>query len=269
METSLEHYPFTGLPNTRDLGGIPTASGKHVRSGLLLRSTALDRATPHDRDLLLNTWNLRTVVDFRNPLEQQQEPYDRALYPGVRFVDNSALALAAVGVSHEQVTGFRKALAAFKVLLHPSQLMMGVYQSLLKDEAGRTAYRRFFQVLLEQEEGAVLWHCTMGKDRAGTATALLLYSLGVSRADIFKNYLATNDYLARFGQAENEKTLAVYHLPHFMMWAVKVVNSVKSEYLETAFASAEEEYGSLDAFLEQALGVGPDERAVLQQKYVE
>ena len=41
--------------------------------------------------------------------------------------------------------------------------------------------------------GAILWHCTEGKDRCGLVTALVLEMLGVDRADIMADYLKTND----------------------------------------------------------------------------
>ena len=40
--------------------------------------------------------------------------------------------------------------------------------------------------------GAVLWHCTEGKDRCGLTTALILEVLGVDRKTIMEDYLKTN-----------------------------------------------------------------------------
>ena len=34
-----------GLPNTRDIGGIPAADGRYVKHARLIRSGALERAT--------------------------------------------------------------------------------------------------------------------------------------------------------------------------------------------------------------------------------
>ena len=267
-DTSLEAYPFTGLPNTRDLGGLIGAGVKRVVSGKLLRSTALDRCTDHDRDLLLNAWHLETVIELRTPMEQEQEPFDHALFPGVRFETCPVLTLSSVGVTHENLSGMRKALAAFKKLLHPEQLMTGVYRSILLSEQGKQAYAQFFDILLAPHDGAILWNCTMGKDRAGLATVLLLTALGVSREDIFANYLATNDYLRMYGAQENERTLKAYKLPHFMIGAIRVVNSVRREYLEIAYESVESAFGSMDSYLEHALALTPEKRALLQNRYL-
>ena len=42
------HIEFEGLPNTRDLGGMPAADGKRIRSRRLLRSGLLAPATCTD-----------------------------------------------------------------------------------------------------------------------------------------------------------------------------------------------------------------------------
>lgn len=61
------------LPNLRDLGGMEGADGKHIRSGLLLRSEQLFRASRNDI-ALLEAFPLRLVVDFRNPKEAAEKP---------------------------------------------------------------------------------------------------------------------------------------------------------------------------------------------------
>ena len=61
------------LPNLRDLGGWPTADGRRVRSGLLFRSTALDRLEGADVEAIAKP-GLRTVVDLRTEGERQAHP---------------------------------------------------------------------------------------------------------------------------------------------------------------------------------------------------
>ncbi|MFX5464860.1 tyrosine-protein phosphatase, partial [Acinetobacter baumannii] len=55
--------------------------------------------------------------------------------------------------------------------------------------------KTLFSVLLSQnEKDAIVYHCTAGKDRTGIATALVLYSLGVPKQTIWKDYEASNYY---------------------------------------------------------------------------
>ena len=269
FDTSLEHYPFTGLPNTRDLGGMPTGDGRRVRSGVLLRSTTLERASDDDRQLLLDRWNLKTVVDLRSPTEQSRESYDRGLWPNVRFIDCPVLDQEAAGVSREGATNPLERLKALKNLLHPHAVMRDVYASALPSKTGQRAYRTFFRTLLDHSEGAILWHCTMGKDRAGMATALLLYALGVPFDRIHADHLATNEYLAASPIDENLRSAKAYHLPAALSGLFAIFNGVEPGYLLLAWESAGKEYGTMDAYLAEALEVGPDERAALQAKFLE
>ena len=65
---------FEGLPNTRDLGGLPAADGRRVRPGLLLRSGTLYFATTADRRRLIEDYHLRAVVDLRGEDELAEYP---------------------------------------------------------------------------------------------------------------------------------------------------------------------------------------------------
>lgn len=44
----------------------------------------------------------------------------------------------------------------------------------------------------EYKNGAVLWHCTEGKDRCGLLSATILFLLDVSEDDVMEDYLKTN-----------------------------------------------------------------------------
>ena len=50
-----------GLPNTRDVGGLPTDDGRYVKHARLLRSGALDHATARDLEVLLDDYQVRTA----------------------------------------------------------------------------------------------------------------------------------------------------------------------------------------------------------------
>ena len=67
--------------------------------------------------------------------------------------------------------------------------MRSLYPIMVSVEHSVQHYRKFFEILLRHEEGALLYHCTMGKDRVGTATALILSALGVPRETIYADYL--------------------------------------------------------------------------------
>ena len=73
--------------------------------------------------------------------------------------------------------------------------MEEVYERMMLDEQSQRGFAQFFDDVLAAEDGSVLWHCTIGKDRAGLAAALLLHALGVKREAVEQDYLATNKYV--------------------------------------------------------------------------
>ena len=61
-----------GLVNLRDVGGIPTADGRSIAPGRLLRSDNLQALTESDVEALLAR-GLTDVVDLRSDYEAEME----------------------------------------------------------------------------------------------------------------------------------------------------------------------------------------------------
>ena len=72
---------------------------------------------------------------------------------------------------------------------NPASIMEEVYERMMLDEQSQRGFAQFFDDVLAAEDGSVLWHCTIGKDRAGLAAALLLHALGVKREAVEQDYL--------------------------------------------------------------------------------
>ena len=128
-------------------------------------------------------------------------------------------------------------------------------------------YKPFFDELLQlPDTTSLLFHCTAGKDRTGMGAALFLYALGVPQATIMQDYTATNTYRA----AENEqmaKTMVAY-----MHVSEKVANDMmaaKPEYLEATFGAIKKQYGSVDKFLKDVIGLDNAKIKALKAKYLE
>jgi protein-tyrosine phosphatase len=144
------------------------------------------------------------------------------------------------------------------------------YVTLLTTRRGIDGYRRFFRILLELEEGsAILWHCTDGKDRTGIAAMLILTALGADRQTILEDYLLTNEYNARqlaMVQAAFAKRELTEHQRRMLAFTTGGVEEV---FLHNAIACLEERYGSVEAYMEQELGVGAAEREKLRRMFLE
>jgi protein-tyrosine phosphatase len=77
--------------------------------------------------------------------------------------------------------------------LYPSEERGALYIHALRHH--KSAFREVFRALADEREGAVLFHCTSGKDRTGLVAAILLSLAGVPREEIVHNYAISAQYL--------------------------------------------------------------------------
>lgn len=262
---------LTGLQNTRDLGGYPAFGGRRLRRGRLIRSGMLMRAREDDLKRLCGLHGLRTVMDFRTPMEAKQQP-DPAM-EGVRYIDNPLLDEASLGVTRESKPEFGDYVSQMLFYVRQAGADVGAYFErtyplIATGDFAIRQLRRFFDVLLAQEEGAVLYHCTAGKDRVGTATALALSALGVERELILADFLFTNECL----QAETDEMVRAARErigDEAVAARLAALNSVQPRYLEAVFASIDEKFGSLEDYLRGAMGLDDVKRSRLRELYLE
>jgi len=145
--------------------------------------------------------------------------------------------------------------------------MLGVYSRMPRNAAMQTIFGQYLRALAERD-GASLVHCFAGKDRTGIAAALLHHILGVSRADMLAEFLRTNDaptyeILERQSLPGIEARLGP--LPRDV---VAELMEVREAYFDRFFAVVDDNWGSLDAFLDQAIGVDDTLRDALQARFV-
>lgn len=257
---------LTGAPNTRDLGGLKTADGRTIRSGRLLRSGALGQLTKQDISLLQSI-PLRKVVDFRTEQEISEKP-DLPI-PGAETIHCPIL---------PQLTGVTRELGqdgipayfrmALDIGMEAVTWMAGLYLPLVESEYSQTHYREFFRILMNHKEGALLYHCTIGKDRVGVGTMLLLSALGVNRQTIMEDYLLTTPYTEANRRAVCQEAREYTDDPA-AQFALEAFESARESYLNAAYQSIENHYGSVERYLTEVLAVGTEERELLRSLYLE
>ena len=129
-------------------------------------------------------------------------------------------------------------------------------------------YTKFFDELLHQDEGAVLYHCSAGKDRVGIGTVLLLSALGIPRPVIVEDYLRTNEYL------ESEAEYLVRLLETKMVVGpqtysnIQALYSVRKVYLETVFQVIEQRFDSMENYLRKKMYLSPRVLEQLRNRYL-
>ena len=165
----ISRITFEQLKNTRDLGQFTAMDGRRIRPRHLLRSGNLHALSLEDRAILQNDYQIKTVIDFRTETEREHEPDTKI--SGVTYHWIPILDEATMGITHEE-SGKSGMEQLISLLMNEGfdakQYMIATYRQLVNNSYSRGHYRRFFDILLTAPtDGAVLWHCSAGKDRVG------------------------------------------------------------------------------------------------------
>lgn len=171
----LRYYTFEHIYQFRDIGGYRTVDGYTTVYNRFFRSSALYGLTSDDQRQVYEL-GVRTVIDLRTHQElveqgrtQFDAEYDVQLLHMPMIVDYAMLyELGAMSRSVALITGIER--------IHPF-------------------FVQFFDAVSRLDHG-VVFHCSLGIDRTGLLTALLLDVAGVAHEEIISDFSRTNIYLA-------------------------------------------------------------------------
>ncbi len=236
-----------GVRNFRDFGGWRGLDGVAVRTGRLFRSAHFHEATEADM-ATLDGLGAAFIVDLRRPGERAFQPNR---WPGARV---------------EQVTsdeGEEREAPHIAFLRNGDmteagvdRFMVDLYRGLPHEARHVALFSGYFRRLDATDAAPSVVHCAAGKDRTGLLCALTLDLLGVSREDVFTDYLLTNTV------AQVERKLPMWQAwieaqvgRHVPIEALRPFLGVRAGYLEAAIAVIEDRHGSLAGYREAVLGV--------------
>jgi protein-tyrosine phosphatase len=263
---------FEGVENARDMGSLAMQNGQTVRTGMLVRSGNLTKATDSDVAMLKEKYHLTDVFDFRFEAEANAAP-DRII-DGVSYTHLSTLPKAFIqGFSSSRADttkmDTRDMLAVLmKYAFEPKAQTMArqLYPAIVTDSAAQHYYGVFLRGVL-RAEGGVLWHCSQGKDRAGWASAFLLAALGASRETIVEDFDLSNQSYTRQVEALTAKVQEKEGGKEAVAF-VRAMVGVSRENFVTTLDLIDQKYGSLSAYIENQLGFSKKEQQQLKEKYL-
>lgn len=268
MEPVLERQQIgiISAHNARQLGGY-VIGNKRVKQDLLLRSARLSGLSTEDSALLVDKYKVQRIYDFRSEKEILAAP---DVIPGDASHRSLSLAFSKEekAGSFDVKTGDEREIVKMLLMYaeHPAVQAMctNMYDVILLEEASQEVYRQFFAdlVTLDPTKGAVLWHCTQGKDRAGCASALLLAALGAERDLIVADFTLSKHYYDPH-IAQIEATTEAQKM------ALTTLISANPTIFEATLDKVEARYGSLRGYLTECLGVTPEMMETLREKYLE
>jgi len=240
------HLELEGASNFRDLGGYPTGDGRSVRWRQLFRSNHLGHLTEADAKLVRGL-GVKSAFDFR----------------GVDERAGAACAIAEIAVHSLPIEP--TVVAALRARLQARALSSSDALEIMRESyrgyvrLNTHSFRELFAHLLEEKTAPLVIHCTAGKDRTGFACALVLHALGVPDQVISEDYLLTNRFYRRDPNSAPD-------LPADVRQAI---GSVESSFLAAGFDAVNAQYGDLESYFRDGLGLGRPERSELQARYLQ
>lgn len=246
MLTPTRSLSLTGASNFRDLGGYAGQGGQLVRWRRLFRSDHLAALTPDDR-AQLSSLGLTRVCDFRGESERARLV---CALPGV--------VVHSLPIEPTVVQRMSEMLAAGHPLTAPEtvHLMQQTYRAFVHDNSSRFA--ELFDHLLDND-APLVFHCTAGKDRTGFAAALILLALGVPRPVVMQDYLLTNDLFRMPKTSPGRASQEVLDV----LWRVQ------ADFLDAALHAVDADFGGVQLYLEQALGLNSKKQERLATLYLQ
>lgn len=251
--------PLEGINNFRDYGNYASSLGGRVKAGLLWRSAQHGDASAADL-AKVDELALATVIDLRGPSEREDKPCRRPKGFSAQ-VFTYPEETAGLALHTEAADGVLTAAEARGAMLR-------LYQGIAYRPNLVPMLRLYLQVL-QRGEGPNLVHCVAGKDRTGFAAALFQHLLGVHADDVMQDYLLTNQ-----ANKLDERIAAgsFREMPPYAALgeaAVRALWGVEEAYLAAALTAIAASHGTIDAYLEQVLGVDAEMRDQLRRLYLE
>jgi len=230
--------PLQGSLNVRSFGELRGRNGP-IPAGSFVRAADLTRLSAADRDLLAAR-GVVLDVDLRTAEEAASSADPLAGDERFRYVRISLLGSEKLDVANL-----------------PDNLGVMYVGSLA---ANQPQFRQVFETIAAQQDGAVLFHCTAGKDRTGMIAAMLLSLAGVPRSEIVHNYTISAHYLEPMMKQDPQMAEMARRSPKMM-----ALMGSPAEAIESFLDTLDREHGGARAYLRK-IGVSEADIGRLMQR---
>ena len=254
---------ITSAHNARQLGGYHIGK-KKIKDDLLIRTASISGLSEVDSALLADKYRVQKIYDFRGEEESQASPDvipGNASYLSLSIPFTGTESSAVHGQSQEDMI---KMLLQYADNPLVQDMCEHMYDKIFFEESSHEVYRRFFAdlVILDPEDGAVLWHCTQGKDRAGSASAMLLAALGADRELIMADFSLSKDYYEPMASRIPVETAVQRNV-------INTLISANPAVFERTLDRVDAEYGSFVNYLTECIGVTDEMMKILRERYLD
>lgn len=240
------HDRYTNIGgNTRDLGGYKTVNGKYqVKHDRIIRSASLHWLSESKQDDI-SKLHVNYIIDLRNNggkqgITSEPDPNENdGKYLGktnAKYVVNPVYTN-----SGEKVFG--PSIKKYGEIAYYGWPAVSSKQAI-------KSYRTTFKVLLSNKSGATMYHCSLGRDRTGTTSALILSALDIPKTTIYNDYLLTDHYQYHYSKKG--------HKPY----------PIQAKELTKFFKTIDTKYGSVSNYLHNVIGLNNSQITQLRHEYL-
>lgn len=263
IELNNQLIGITSAHNARQLGGYHIGR-KKIKEDLLIRTASISGLSEADSALLADKYKVQRIYDFRGQAESQASPDVIPGNAGYLSLSIPFTGTESPSVRNQSQEEMIKMLLAYADNPLVQDMCKNMYDKIFFEESSHEVYRKFFSDLLslDPEDGAVLWHCTQGKDRAGSASAMLLAALGADKDLIMADFTLSKDYY-------DPMTSRIPVETDVQRNVINTLISANPEAFEKTLDKVDAEYGSLRNYLTECLGVTPEMMNILRKRYLE
>ncbi len=171
-----------GINNLRDLGGKKTFENKTLKKGLFLRCAA---PTEWNEQVKTQMVALKKplIVDFRGIQEEKNNP---------SRIPQEYLSKIVHLPIEPKVTELLRSLSEIdkSKTTKIDEIFQNAYRKYTIENI--QTFEAFFNILFDNRDSTIMFHCTAGKDRTGFASALILSLFGVKKETLIDDYLLSN-----------------------------------------------------------------------------
>jgi len=254
-----------GANNTRDLGGYQTVDGRTVKYGLVYRSGELSGLSAQGFRRLQSKYRVERLVDLRTAEEIEGAPIPSFCPIPVTHIP--ILKQAMRGITRDSEPMRKKMQAVLASGMTEAEFMRACYEEMVSSPEARAGYRRLFELLLGCKDGATLFYCSAGRDRTGIAAWLILSALGVPEDVIRADYLLTPGSIRR--KALGVRILKALHYFDRAEADFALAFMLPSEIrIRGALSWIAENYGNIDTYLREGIGLTEERILQLRENYL-
>lgn len=273
MNINFKHaIDLEGVKNARQLGGYIMKDNRKIKQNMLLRTAALLNLTKKDKEKLQNEFHISVIYDLRSNVEAKYQPdptidgieckkYD--LYENMNDLEMDEV--------FKKKNNFSSPIDLYiELAANPLSydFMKTLYDDLMISKKAISTLKYLFQDMLRNEGKPMLWHCAQGKDRCGVVSAIILFALGADRETVVNDYHATNLFYESELNIARKVIKERNYDERSSLCLLSMIGTPPSLF-ETTLDNIDKQFGSMDNYLHEAIGLSDEKISKLKDWYLE